>query len=181
MGREEQVEEREVLESIFPEEITGAAPRPHVRPQRRLPPQLLLSEDRDVLLEALNTAAEENLGMAMVFALVSTVKEAAEQLIADREAAVEKVREEAARAAEQEENKKFHGTSVTPESFMKWREGFLREMEEQRLKEEEERLAELKKARVKEPLWEAGLVGKVEDDEDDMPVEGVEKLKVEAA
>ncbi|CAI4216838.1 unnamed protein product [Parascedosporium putredinis] len=161
MGREEQVEEREVLESIFPEEITGAAPRPHVRPQRRLPPQLLLSEDRDVLLEALNTAAEENLGMAMVFALVSTVKEAAEQLIADREAAVEKVREEAARAAEQEENKKFHGTSVTPESFMKWREGFLREMEEQRLKEEEERLAELKKARVKEP--------------------GVEKLKVEAA
>lgn len=151
-------------------------------------PNFSLSEDRDALLEALNTAAEENLGMAMVFALVSTVKEAAEQLIADREAAVEKVREEAARAAEQEENKKFHGTSVTPESFMKWREGFLREMEEQRLREEEERLAELKKARVKEPvkmtgrqLWEAGLVGKVEDDDDDMPVEGVEKLKVEAA
>lgn len=228
MGREEQVEEREVLESIFPEEITDISETefrilvtldlvqeeeddeppsfllqvrypddypdkaPHLdlmsAPNAASHPNFSLSEDRDVLLEALNTAAEENLGMAMVFALVSTVKEAAEQLIADREAAVEKVREEAARAAEQEENKKFHGTSVTPESFMKWREGFLREMEEQRLKEEEERLAELKKARVKEPvkmtgrqLWEAGLVGKVEDDEDDMPVEGVEKLKVEAA
>jgi len=126
--------------------------------------------------------------MAMVFTLVSTLKEAGEQLIADRVAAAEKIREEALLAAEREENKKFHGTPVTPETFTKWREGFMKEMEELRKKEEEERLAELKKARVKEPvrmtgrqLWEAGLVGKVDEDEDDVPVEGVEKLKVEAS
>ncbi|PKS10655.1 hypothetical protein jhhlp_002410 [Lomentospora prolificans] len=226
MGREEQVEEREVLESIFPEEITDISETefrilvtldlaeetdepptfllqvrypdeypdkaPHLDlvspPNAPSHPNFSLSEDRETLLEALNTAAEENLGMAMVFALVSTVKEAAEQLIADRLAAAEKEREEALLAAEREENKKFHGTPVTPETFMKWREGFLKEMEELGKKEEEERLAELKKARVKEPvrmtgrqLWEAGLAGKVEDDEDDAPVEGVEKLKVEAA
>jgi len=30
-------------------------------------------------------------------------------------------------------------------------------------------------------LWERGLAGKGEEEEDDMPVEGIEKLKVEAA
>lgn len=132
--------------------------------------------------------------MAMIFTLYSTLKEAAEQLIQDRRDAEAKIVEEVARAAEREENKKFHGTAVTPETFLKWREGFLREMEEQRVRDEEDRLAELKKAKIKEPvkltgrqLWERGLVGKVEEDEDvDVDEEegladGVEQLKVEAA
>lgn len=125
--------------------------------------------------------------MAMVFTLVTTLKEAAEQLVLDRREVVAKVREEALLAAEREENKKFHGTPVTPETFWKWREGFLKEMEEKRLNEEEEKLAELKKAKVKEPvrltgrqLWERGLVGKVDEDEEDIPTEQIEKLKVEA-
>lgn len=33
MGREDQVEEREVLESIFPEEITGNTIMSHIRAQ----------------------------------------------------------------------------------------------------------------------------------------------------
>jgi hypothetical protein len=128
--------------------------------------------------------------MAMIFTLVSAVKEAAEELIRERKATALKAHEETLREAEREENKKFHGTPVTPESFTKWREDFIQEMEELRVREEEERTAELKKARVKEPtrmtgkqLWEKGLVGKAElEDEDDdyLPVEGIEKLKVEA-
>lgn len=30
MGREEQIEEREVLDSIFPDEIAGELPYPHM-------------------------------------------------------------------------------------------------------------------------------------------------------
>jgi hypothetical protein len=146
-------------------------------------------EHKDALLQGLDATIEENLGMAMVFTLVSSLKEAAEQVIMDGKQAEEKAREEAALAAEREENKKFHGTPVTPETFIKWRADFLKEMEELRQKEEEERLAELKKARIKEPvklsgrqLWERGLAGKAdaeEGDEDDTPADGIEKLTVE--
>ena len=68
-------------------------------------------------------------------------------------------------------------------------------MEDARLRAEEDRLAELKKARVKEPvrltgkqLWERGLAGKGdgegdegdEDGDDEGIAEGVDKLKVAA-
>ncbi|KAI9172140.1 RWD domain-containing protein [Paramyrothecium foliicola] len=231
MGREEQVEEREVLESIFPEEITDISDtefrilikldipgeedlddseKPSFFLQVRYPedypdkaPHLdilappnapahehfNISDDRESLIEGLSETIEENIGIAMVFTLVSALKEAAEQLVQDRKDAEEKAHEEAVLAAEREENKKFQGTPVTPETFLKWRDDFLREMEEQRVREEEERLAELKRAKVKEPikltgkqLWERGLAGKGDegDEEDGVPTEGVENLSVQA-
>lgn len=228
MGREDQVEEREVLESIFPDEITDISetefrisvaldipgeeenedpptmllqvryPENYPEEAPRLdilaPPNAAVHEhfnvadDREQLLASLHETIEENLGMAMIFTIVSTLKDAAEQLVQDRKDVIIKEQEEIARAAEQEENKKFHGTAVTPESFLKWRAGFMKEMEEEKQREEDERLADLKKQKIKEPaklsgrqLWERGLVGKVEEEDDDVPIEGVEKLKVEAA
>ncbi|ORY60140.1 ubiquitin-conjugating enzyme/RWD-like protein [Pseudomassariella vexata] len=229
MGREEQVEEREVLDSIFPEEITDISDTEyrisilldvppdddedtdepptivlHVRYPENYPdeppvlelsapqnvpthPQFSVASDKDQLLQGLEETIQENLGMAMVFTLVTTLKENAEQLVADRKAELAKAHEEALLAAEREENKKFHGTPVTPETFVKWRAGFIKEMEEERLRLEEERLAELKKSRVKEEkkltgkqLWERGLVGKIDEgeDEDTGLAEGVESLKV---
>ncbi|KAI0409054.1 RWD-domain-containing protein [Xylaria palmicola] len=230
MGREEQIEEREVLDSIFPEEITDisdteyriaiklnppddddgteAAEPPtlilHVRYPEAYPdeapildlsppanapphPRFSVSADREQLLRGVEDTIQENLGMAMVFTIVTTLTELAEQLMTERKEAAERVREEALLAAEREENKKFHGTPVTPDTFLKWHEGFMREMEEQRQREEEERLAELKKAKVKEParlsgkqLWERGLAGKGDEEEDELPTEQVEKLKIAA-
>lgn len=235
MGREDQTEEREVLDSIFPDEITDVSeneyhisitldlppddtapesekdlPSPTILLYVRYPedypdsapildlrspenseshPHFSVADDKDVLLAALQTTIDENLGMAMIFAVASTLREEAEQLVVSRREAREAAAEELRREAERKENAKFHGTPVTPASFVKWREGFLKEMEEERIREEEEREKEMKKGRIKEPakltgkqLWERGLAGKVDEEGEDGEgvVEGVEKLKVEA-
>lgn len=181
-----------LLNVRYPEEYPDKAPLLEISaPQNATPHSLLnIAEDKARLLDGLEATIEENLGMAMVFTLVSTLKDAAEQLVVDRKAAVAREHEEALLAAEREENKKFHGTPVNRETFLKWREDFMREMEEARIREEEERLAELKKARIKEPvrltgkqLWERGLAGgnvEEEGDEEGVPVEGIQKLKVDA-
>jgi hypothetical protein len=173
----------------YPEDYPDKAPLLELAaPQNSTPHQYLnVAEDKERLLQELEAAVEENLGMAMVFTLVSAVKEAAEQLAVERREAAAKAHEEAVLEAEREENKKFHGTPVNPETFLKWREGFLKEMEEARIREEEERAAEMKKARIKEPvklsgkqLWERGLAtaGQEEVDEDGAPAEDLQKLKV---
>ncbi|KAL2263343.1 hypothetical protein VTK26DRAFT_7139 [Humicola hyalothermophila] len=225
MGREEQAEEREVLDSIFPDEITdisdheyrisikldledGDAEPPVMlltvrypenypdtapllelsAPQNSTPHQFLnVADDKEQLLRGLEATIEENMGMAMVFTIVSALKEAAEQLVAERKEAAAKAHEEEILAAEREENAKFHGTPVNRETFLKWREAFLKEMEEARIREEEERAAEMKKARIKEPvrltgkqLWERGLAaaGQDEGDEDGVLVDETQKLSV---
>ncbi|CAK7217520.1 hypothetical protein SBRCBS47491_003187 [Sporothrix bragantina] len=257
MGREDQIEETEVLESIFADEFTKiednefriaikldlpddviAATRPanadpdeeveppvmmlHVKypdeypdkePHLELspPPQqheqhplFSVADDKEELLAGLTETIEENIGMAMVFTIVSALKDAAEQLIITRHETAVKAQEEAALAAEREENKKFHGTAVTPESFVKWQTAFLKEMADVRKREEEQLAAELaKKSRTAggvsnmtnrdgskltgRQLWEQGLVGKTDDDDfaeedadDGVPTGDVQKLKIEA-
>lgn len=173
----------------YPEQYPDKAPHLELSaPQGSTPHEFLnISEDKEQLLKGLESTIEENLGMAMVFTIVSALKEAAEQLVESRKEAAAKAHEEAILAAEREENKKFHGTPVTRETFMKWREAFLKEMEEARIKEEEEKAAEMKKARIKEPvrltgkqLWQQGLAttAQEEADDDGVPVDGVQKLKV---
>ncbi|RDW94536.1 RWD-domain-containing protein [Coleophoma crateriformis] len=232
MGREDQIEEREVLDSIFPDEIHDIseteytisilldvinddgddsepptmllhvkypddypeiAPELDISSPRNAPPHPYFSIDSDkqTLLDGLSETIEENIGMAMVFTLVSTLKDNAEQLISERQAAQRNVEEQKLLAAEEEENKKFHGTQVNPETFAQWREAFRKEMEELRLKQDaEDEAAEKKKNRGKDlvvpltgkQLWERGLAGKIDEEEDyeSIPIEDMEKLKVEA-
>ncbi|KAA6406543.1 MAG: RWD domain-containing [Lasallia pustulata] len=230
MGPCEQKEERGVLYSIFPDEITDISDISY-RISIALevtqqdgddlePPPLLLSvtyppeypdeapildlsappnsaryshldiqEDKARLLSALDPIIEENIGMAMVFTLVSTLKDGAELLISERQAAAQAIKDLAAAQAEEEENKKFHGTAVTRESFLEWRVRFRKEMEEEESKKREDKEAEDKKRKVKaeerltgKQLWEKGLVGKLDEDEDEGPdgLEAIERLKVEA-
>ncbi|PSR99371.1 RWD domain-domain-containing protein [Coniella lustricola] len=234
MGREDQIEEREVLDSIFPDEITDISPSEfRIRitldieddePENPQPTMVLtvrypddypdkapnldlsaledgggekhplfnVAEDKTALLATLDPVIEENMGMAMVFTLVTTLKEEAEQLVARRRADIAAAHQEVLLAAEREENKKFHGTMVSRETFLQWRDGFMREMEEERMREEEERAAEMKKARIKDPakmsgrqLWESGLAKgeEIEEGEDDAaaPIDEMEKLKVAAS
>lgn len=233
MGREEQKEEREVLDSIFPDEIQDisdteyrvtttvevskepedetpdpililtvrypeaypdVAPEldithPHNAPKH---PHLNLQEDKARLLEALQPTIEESLGMAMVFTLVSTLKDSAELLISERQQAIQAEKDMEAAKAEEEENKKFEGQKVTRETFLAWREGFQKEMAERAKRRKEEQEAEDKKKRGYKPeekkmtgkqLWESGVATKnaFEDDEDeegDDVMEGMRNVKV---
>jgi len=130
--------------------------------------------------------------MAMIFTLVSSLKDCAEMLIAERQNAAQAEREVALKKAEEEENAKFHGTPVTRETFLAWRKKFVAEMEEAERKRQEEAIAEDKKKKgVKEEvrltgkqLWERGLAGKGEEEEEEDEkdgLEGMDKLKIEAS
>ncbi|TLD34774.1 RWD-domain-containing protein [Venturia nashicola] len=238
MGLEEQKEEREVLDSIFPEEITGSthartdiseteyrisiqlditqdesdeselpvmllrveypedypdtAPRLDIIPPPNAPKHKFfdVQEDKTVLLEALEPTIEENLGMAMIFTIVSTLKDEAELLVAERSKAAQAIIDFAKAKQEEEDNKKFHGTAVTRETFLEWRKNFNAEIAEEERKKKEEQEAEDKKKRgAKEEikltgrqLWERGMAGKLEDDdgEEEGMEEMMDKTKIEA-
>lgn len=180
-----------LLQVKYPEAYPDEAPVLDIiaPPNAASHPYFSVGSDREVLLEGLKDTIEENMGMAMIFTVVSTLKDNAEQLVAERQGAARHEHEQKLLAAEREENKKFHGTPVTPETFKSWRADFRKEMEEARIKDEEtEEAAEKKRNRGKDTvvpltgrqLWERGLAGKIEEDEDfDMP-ETMEKLKVDA-
>ncbi|OBT76511.1 hypothetical protein VF21_05405 [Pseudogymnoascus sp. 05NY08] len=230
MGREDQVEEREVLDSIFPDEITDISETSYTisilldvtneAGNESEPPTIVLKieypenypdeaplvelcapddvvahelfdieEDRERLIDALNDSIEENMGMAMVFTLVSTVKDAAEQIIQERQEVLKQEHVKRVMAIEAEENKKFHGTPVNIETFAKWRDAFRKEMDDiEQAEREVEEAAEKKRNRGKETevkltgrqLWESGMAGKADEDDDleDAAVAAVEKIKV---
>jgi len=183
-----------LLQVKYPEAYPEQAPILELLAPPNAPahPFFSIASDRQELLDGLMETIDDNLGMAMIFTLVSTLKENAEQLIAARQEQTQQEREQMILEAEREENKKFHGTPVTPETFLKWRATFKKEMEEAQLREEEaEEAAEKKKNRGKETviqltgkqLWERGMAGKIEedyDDDDEVSIQEVEKLTVNA-
>lgn len=123
--------------------------------------------------------------MAMIFTLISTLRENTEQLILERQQAAQAVKDEEAHRQEEAENAKFHGEAVTRESFLAWRENYRAEMEENQMKEDAEKEADLGKRKIKmeekltgRQLWEQGMVGKIDEDEDDGEVDAMERLKL---
>lgn len=148
---------------------------------------LSFPDDKPALIDALSETIEENLGMAMVFTLTSTLKEAAESLIHERATRKDQEREALLRQEEEKEMEKFRGELVNRERFLEWRAGFVaeKEAEKKRLLEEEEaegKRGQKSNAKPEEKkltgreLWERGLAGNVDEDEE----EGVDisKLKL---
>ena len=155
---------------------------------------LSFPEDGPQLLATLDETIQDSLGAAMIFTLISTLKDSAESLIASRAAAIQVEVDKAAVEAEAKENAKFHGEAVTRQSFLAWRAKFVEE--QKRHDEEEERRAEESGTRGKKvmkeekkmtgrELWERGLVGKVDEDEggeeegEKDALAGVEKLTLQ--
>lgn len=82
------------------------------------------------LLNLLHTQAEENLGMAMVFTLVSAVQEELTCLIEQSKKRRKEEEERKKHEEEELERKKFEGTRVTIENFLAWKAKFEAEMSE---------------------------------------------------
>ena len=152
-------------------------------PNTRPHPLFDLRTSNDSLLSSLDPIITENLGMAMVFTVISALKENAEAIMAEEALARQAARDREASKVEEEENRKFHGEKVTKESFLRWREQFLREKEEEQRKMEE--TAELEKGKkptkgedklTGKELWERGLAGRGEDE--DVAADSIEGLKI---
>lgn len=228
---EEQAQEIEVLQSIYPDELTvisekhftirialeTASDRKHalllsVRYPDQYPevvPQLDLhvaeeevedvEEDSDeddddekfvslsevielersdlaVLVGKLNEEAELNLGLPSVFGLAALLRDEAELLFQQKVDAAQKKYDAELLAREQEEQKKFHGTKVTKESFNEWRNSFRKEMKiEER---DQERFEKMHNGKMTgREIFEKGLAGDENDDIAEL-ADGVGKVEV---
>ena len=177
-----------ILTVAYPESYPDVAPNLDIAFAPNAPklPELSLPDDKPHLLSSIEETITESMGQAMIFTLISALKEGAEQLIGERLDQVQAEKDKEAAKVEEAENAKFHGEAVTRESFLAWRARFREEMEredEERRRVEEE--GKSRKVRVEEAkmsgreLWERGLVGKVEEEEgEEDALKGLEGLKV---
>lgn len=100
-------------------------------------------EDQDVeeILTLLQQQAEENLGMVMIFTLVTAVQEKLNEIVDAIKTRQEEEKRRKEKEAEEAEKKAFQGTVVTIENFLAWKATFEQEMSEikkKRQKEEEQ-------------------------------------------
>eukprot|EP00035_Acanthoeca_spectabilis_P022476 m.443947 g.443947 ORF g.443947 m.443947 type:complete len:239 (+) comp19031_c0_seq1:42-758(+) len=166
---EEQGDELEALESIFPETLKVLSPTrftlsgsadggtydetdfvagfvldvtfppeyPEVAPNVRLVDTTGILEDNDEILGELTSVVsetiEENLGMAMVFAIHAAVQERLEDILTKKRDTTESAASEAKQAEIDAEIARYTaGTLVTLETFEEWKTAFEAEMEPSR-------------------------------------------------
>ncbi|XP_032635429.1 RWD domain-containing protein 1 [Chelonoidis abingdonii] len=170
---EEQRNEREALESIYPDSFTVLSENPtsftitvtseagendetvqatlKFTYGEKYPDETPLYEifsqenleDNDVtdILSLLAQQAEENLGMVMIFTLVSAVQEKLNEIVDQIKTRQEEEKKQKEREAEEAEKLCFHGTPVTIENFLSWKAKFdaeLLEIKRKKMKEEEQ-------------------------------------------
>uniref|UniRef100_A0A8R1Y6N5 RWD domain-containing protein n=1 Tax=Onchocerca volvulus TaxID=6282 RepID=A0A8R1Y6N5_ONCVO len=82
------------------------------------------SERIERVQRILCNVAQKNLGMPMVFTIVSALQDEIGHLVEDLETEKIKAEEKAVEEKEAEERKKFEGTRVTPEAFLAWKKKF---------------------------------------------------------
>ncbi|KAM4681520.1 RWD domain-containing protein 1 isoform 2-T2 [Amazona ochrocephala] len=170
---EEQRNELEALESIYPDSFTVLSENPTTFTitvtseagengetvqttlkftyREKYPDETPLYEivsqenldDNDVtdIIKLLEQQVEENLGMVMIFTLVSAVQEKLNEIVDQIKTRREEEKKQKEREAEEEEKQRFHGTPVTIENFLNWKAKFdaeLLEIKRKKMKEEEQ-------------------------------------------
>ncbi|XP_006013093.1 RWD domain-containing protein 1 [Latimeria chalumnae] len=100
-------------------------------------------EDRDFtdVMAVLEQQIQENLGMVMIFTLVTAVQEKLNEIVDQVKSRREQEQKRKEKEAEEAEKVCFHGTPVTIENFLSWKARFdaeLMEMRKKKQKEEEQ-------------------------------------------
>ncbi|VDO59246.1 hypothetical protein V3C99_004073 [Haemonchus contortus] len=104
----------------------------------------IFTDDRvQQAVHKLEEEASNNLGMVMVFSIVSALQDEIGVLLEEKKKELEKKVEEEKEKAEAVLRKKFEGTPVTPDSFRAWKEKFDKERKALVEKKEKEREAAL--------------------------------------
>ncbi|XP_008322085.1 RWD domain-containing protein 1 [Cynoglossus semilaevis] len=98
----------------------------------------LEDSDAEDVLALLQQQAEENLGMVMIFTLVTAVQEKLNEIVDQIKNRQEEEKQRKEREAEEAEKVAFQGTVVTIESFLAWKASFELEMNELRRKKQKE-------------------------------------------
>nr|KAG5708931.1 hypothetical protein BaRGS_009340 [Batillaria attramentaria] len=99
-----------------------------------------LDDDQQaMILKFMSEQAEENLGMVMVFTIVSALQERLTVLVEETKREAEERRIQKQKEEEEAAQKKFEGTRVTIETFLAWKAKFDAErMDLKRLQKEED-------------------------------------------
>ncbi|WPK23169.1 hypothetical protein PUMCH_000396 [Australozyma saopauloensis] len=132
--------------------------------------------DFATLLSKLDEEAELNVGMPSIFAIAAILKDEAEILFQNKVDNAQKAYDEELLAKEKEEQKKFHGTEVTKESFSNWRKSFRQEMNIDKLIKERFEKMHNGKMTGRE-IFEKGLAGEADDDFPEL-AESTAKLEI---
>ncbi|CAH2252094.1 RWD domain-containing 1 [Pelobates cultripes] len=124
------------LKFVYVESYPDEAPLYEIVSQENL-------EDSDAssILTLLEEQAQENLGMVMIFTLVSAVQEKLNEIVDQIKTRIEEEKVQKEKEAEEAEKTRFHGTPVTIENFLSWKAKFeadLAEIRRKRQKEEEQ-------------------------------------------
>ncbi|KAJ8354038.1 hypothetical protein SKAU_G00216050 [Synaphobranchus kaupii] len=98
----------------------------------------LEEEDVEDILSLLQQQAEENLGMVMIFTLVTAVQEKLNEIIDQIKNRREEEKRKKEEEAEEAEQVAFQGTLVTIENFLSWKAKFEQDMAELRTKRQKE-------------------------------------------
>ncbi|KAK2902860.1 hypothetical protein QQF64_010275 [Cirrhinus molitorella] len=167
---EEQRNELEAIESIYPDSFTVLSEEPtsftitvtsdageneetvevtlkftYVEKYPDEPPlweifsqENLEDSDAEDILALLKQQAEENLGMVMIFTLVTAVQEKLNEIIDQIKSRREEEKLRKERETEEAEKRAFQGTVVTIENFLSWKAKFEQEMAELKTKRQKE-------------------------------------------
>lgn len=118
--------------------------------------------DLNVLLGKMKEEAEMNIGFPSVFGLAALLRDEGEALFQQKLDVAQKKYDDELLAKEAEEQKKFHGTKVTKESFNAWRDKFRTEMQIE-LKDKE-RVESMHNGKMSgREIFERGLAGNEDD------------------
>ncbi|KAK6205306.1 RWD domain-containing protein [Scheffersomyces amazonensis] len=136
----------------------------------------LTKDDLNILKGKLIEFAEEQIGIPMIFALVTQLKEDAEGKWAQKLELKIREHDKKQQELEEIEQRKFQGTKLTKENFASWRESFRKEMKiDERL---QDRFTKMHNGKLSgKQIFESGLAKEGDEDDIEGVTEGVSQLQ----